>query len=82
VHDGVRWIDHVLGHRTVHAAAKAEDAVRRAHPILTTPTETAFPARHDLLRHGSITNVDAPALSAYIVDRHDLADELMAGDCQ
>jgi hypothetical protein len=49
---------------------------------LAASTETAFPAGDDLLRHGSITNVDAPALSAYIVDRHDLADELMAGDCQ
>ena len=78
--DGIRWVDHVLGHRAVHTATKAEDVVRRAHPVLTTPTETAFPAGHDLLGDGSIADVYAPTLSADVVDCHDLADELVTRD--
>ena len=82
VHDGVGGIDHVFRHRPVHGAAKPEDAVRRAHPVLAAPAEPALPARHDLLGHDAVAGVHTPPLPAEIVDGDDLADEFVAGDDQ
>lgn len=48
--------------------------------VLAALAESAFPARHDLLGHHAVADRDAPSCRGLVVEFHDPADELVAGD--
>jgi hypothetical protein len=71
---------HVRRHAAGVAAPEAEHLVGAAHPVLAALAVAALPARHDLLGHDTVTDLDPPPAAGLVVEADDLADELVTGD--